>query len=201
MGENNQMIRRICFTFAILFHVSALQASILIDVGNFPLLPNTAGQEIVIEVSGGDLVQGLNFNAQIGDGGVDLGGVTVGPSIEDIDILAGTIFDGNNTGAVDPELLGGVDFPLVEFRTTTTNNGTVAAAGLLATLTIDTTGFFSGEFPLILSATLNGPTDFAGVSATITDGTITIVPEPSSFIMALVGAIAGLGCATLRRRS
>jgi len=192
------MIRILVCTVVVLCCATKLQAGIMITVGDNPLFPNTANQEVSIFVTGGDPVQGLNFNAQIGDGGVDLGGTTVGPEITGIDILTGTLVEGNNNGFVDPEALGGVDFKLVEFRTTTTNAGTVAADGLLATLTIDPTGFFSGVFPLILSNTVNGPTDFAGVEATIDDGTIRIVPEPSTVAMGLLGGVAFLALAFRR---
>lgn len=193
------MIVRICFVCAIQFQACTSQAEIIINVGDFQLFPDTPGQEIEILVSGGDPVEGLNFNVQIGDGGVDLGGTTVGPSVADIDILTGTIFDGNHTGFVDPEAVAGVDFPLVEIRTTTTNMDTVAADGLLATLWIDTTDIHSGVFPLILGDQLNMATNFAGLPATITDGTITIVPEPSSLVLALLGVIVAVGFAARRQ--
>src|SRR5687768_3460768 len=123
----------------------------VITVGNHELLPNTAGQTIQIHVSGGDDVDGLNFNAQIGNGGPEVGG-TDGPNLT-ADIINGTIFAGNNTGQQDP---GSV--PQVAARTTTTGQGTVDAQGVLATLTIDTTGFFTGTFDLLLSNTLNEDT-------------------------------------------
>ena len=78
----------------------------VIDTGDHYLLPDTPNQQIQILVSGGDLVQGLNFNSQIGDGGPELGGVIDGPHITDIDVENGTIFDDNNTGQFDPEPIG-----------------------------------------------------------------------------------------------
>ena len=59
-------------------------------------------------------------------------------------------------------------------------NTTVSADGLLATLSIDTTGIFGGSFQLLLAGVLpqltNGPfaTDFAGLPAEITSGVITV---------------------------
>ena len=75
-----------------------------IVVGDHELLANTTNQLIQIFVTGGNAVQGLNFNAQIADAGPSTpecqsGGMIDGPNITAADILSGTIFDGNNTGA------------------------------------------------------------------------------------------------------
>jgi len=150
----------------------------VIDVGHHVLLPDTPGQTFQVSVTGGDLVQGLNFNLQVADGGPEWGGVIDGPAIEALDILTGTIFDGNNTGTVDLDggPPSGSDIaPQYEGRSTTTDSGSVPASGLLATVTIDTTGFSSGTWDLFLSNTLNGPTDFAGLPASITDGSIRVL--------------------------
>jgi len=73
---------------------------IVIDVGEHVLLPNRPGQVIEVLVSGGDAVQAVHFYAQIGGGGPELGGVPA-PAIESVDILTGTIFEGNNIGQTD----------------------------------------------------------------------------------------------------
>jgi hypothetical protein len=52
----------------------------------------------------------------------------------------------------------------------------VSAEGLLATVTIDTTGFERGSWSLVMSNTVNGSTDFAGLTSTIVDGLI-ILPR------------------------
>lgn len=173
---------------------SAAVAEISIDVGDYDLLPNTPDQQILVFVTGGDLVQGLDLNVLIADGGPEIGGVIESPAITNTDILTGTIFQNNNTGVIDL----GVSLQQFDARSTTTAAGTVAADGLLATLTIDTTGFFGGVFPLILSTTPNGPTAFAGVPARITDGSISIVPEPGSCSW---GAVSLLAVSWRRRRS
>ena len=59
-----------------------------IVVGDHTLLPDTAGQQIEIFVTGDEQVQGLNFYIQVGDGGVPAGGSDVGPTIQDVDILS-----------------------------------------------------------------------------------------------------------------
>jgi hypothetical protein len=151
----------------------------MIVVGDHPLLPNKANQTIQISVTEGDAVQGLNLYLQIADGGTLAGGSVNGPTITSVDILSNTIFSDNNTGVRNPGSL-----PQVAARVTTTSAGTVNAEGLLATLTIDTTGFTDGSWSLNLNDTLNGPTDFAGVPVVTYDGSIFIaeVPEPMSLL-------------------
>jgi hypothetical protein len=97
-------------------------------------------------------------------------------------LLTGTIFEGNSTGQSDL-----LSLPQVWVQSTTTAAGTVTAEGLLATLTIDTTGFLDGSFDLSLGDTRDGATDFAGLPVDITDGSIRIVPEPTTLALLLLG--------------
>lgn len=153
-------------------------ATPIIVVGEHQLLPDTPNQSIEIMVSGGDSVQGLNFRIQVADGGTHpmAGGSIDGPMISNIDLLSGTIFDGNNTGQNDL-----LSLPQVWVQSTTSANDTVLADGLLATVMIDTTGYMEGEFDLRVGDTLDSATDFAGVPVDITDGMLRIrgVPEPA----------------------
>jgi autotransporter-associated beta strand protein len=151
-----------------------------ISVGNHILLTNTPNQVIQISVSGGQPIQGLDLNVQIADGGIPAGGTSTGPVIQSVDLLTGTIFQSNNTNVTDVDRAGGVDLvPMFEGCQTTTASGAVNASGLLATVTIDTTGFDDPQtFTLDLSVTANGPTDFAGIPALIADGTITLERPP-----------------------
>jgi hypothetical protein len=145
-----------------------------IAVGSHVVQPNTPGQTIPIYVSGGWPVQGLNFNIQVADGGPSAGGVLSAPVITDVDILTATIFAATNTGLrTDMDPPAGADpVPQHEYRGTTTAAGTVSAEGLLATVTIDTTGFERGSWSLVMSNTVNGSTDFAGLASTIVEGVI-----------------------------
>lgn len=185
----------LCSLSVVLFYTENVLAGPIVVVGDFDLAPNTAGQTIQISVNGGDSVQGLNFNVQIGDGGTDVGGSDIAPRITDVDILSGSIFDGNNTG--QSSLAG---FDLFRAVTTTTNSGSVSADGLLATLTIDTTGFGAGTWPLQLQTTAIGASDFAGVPMVITDGSITVVPEPATVVMTVQASILCLSLGVLRWR-
>jgi hypothetical protein len=178
MEETGMRVRASLLSIATLLTVAGPSlAAPIITVGSHDLLPNTPGQMVQIYVSGGDAVEGLNLYAQVGDGGPAEGGTIVGPSIT-ADILSGTIFAANNSGADST----GSSAQLAVSNTLTASD-TVDADGLLATLTLDTTGFFSGSWGLFLSDTLNGPTDFAGIEADIFDGSITIIPEPAAAIL------------------
>ena len=177
------------------------QATPIIIVGQHDLLPNLPEQVIEIAVSGGDQVQGLNFRIQVEDGGPHppVTGSVPGPNITAVDLITGTIFAGNHSVQVDS-----LRSPQVWVQTITTSPETapddwVTAEGLLATVTLDTTGFLEGTYDLLLTGTLDGATDFGGVPADITNGSIRIVPEPHTIWRLLVGCL--WVWATTRRRS
>lgn len=161
-------------------------------VGKHVLLPNTANQSISIWVNGGEQIAGEDFYAQIGDGGSFLGGSNAKPAFTNVNVIAGTVFSTNNNGAFgDPNGTpagSNAAHPLIWVDGTTTSSGTVAAAGLLATLTLDTTGLASGTFPLLLTGVANslGPFDTTLVGAnavpiplSVTNGTL-IVAIPTA---------------------
>ena len=165
-----------------------------IDVGNVKLLPDTPGQTVAIWLTtdAADRVAGCNFNAEIGGAGPAFGGID-GPRITGVDLVTGTIFDGNNRGQTNLNSLG-----QLAMYSIVTDGGTVPAGGLLATLTIDTTGFTTpgSTWTLALGQTHNGPTDFAPDPAIITDGSIMLVPEPAAAALLGLGGLAML----IRRR-
>lgn len=149
-----------------------------IDVGTHYLLPDTPDQVIELYVTGGDDVEGLDLYVIVANGGPELetlgflepGTGIVGPAITGVDILTGTIFADNNIGQIDG---GSPDTPTpqVAIFITATETGTVIAEGLLARITIDTTGFTGGTYDLSLS--LPGlETDFGAIAASIVNGQI-----------------------------
>jgi hypothetical protein len=150
-----------------------------VNAGTHVLAPNTPGQQVPILVTGTDSVSGIDFFVQVGDGGATVGGDDTGPRITQVDLVSGTIFAGNNTGVfVDPA-------PLIWGATTTTSSGSVSANGVLATLTIDTTGMFVGQFDLVLNPPSTGPTSFAdpGITTSLINGSLSIgdLPLPGDF--------------------
>ncbi|MEM6363213.1 MAG: hypothetical protein AAF745_02220 [Planctomycetota bacterium] len=180
------------------FLAGQTNGALIVNIGDQVLLPDTPNQTITITVSGGDAVQGLNFNLQIDDAG----GIKA-PAISAVDITGpSTIFSGNNTGQTDVgtgELIPGSQLGL---RTTTTSSGSVIADGTLAIVTLDTTGLASGNFTLNLSSTLNGPTDFAGIPVDEFQGgglsiAATAIPEPN---LAMTLSIAAASMMVTRRR-
>jgi hypothetical protein len=170
--------------------LAPVQAEPIIAVGDWELQPNQPGQSVTFSVSGGDAVDGMNFYAQVGDGSDGL----QAPLVTALDIVHGTIFSAGNNYFTSVA-------PHVAAAYTETLGGPVNAQGVIGTLTIDTTGYSNGSWPLILRDTIYGPTDFAGLAAQITDGRIYIagtagVPEPASWALWLLGVMA---CFLLRR--
>jgi hypothetical protein len=150
----------------------------VIDVGEHVLLPDTPGQVIPISVSGAHAVQGVVLNVQVADGHPDVPGSSHdGPNITGMDLAGPTTVFGSvaNTGNNFIE-----SREQIWVAGTSTSTGTVAADGILAYVTIDTTGWFGedGPWELKLAGTFNGDTNFqtpAGqVVPTITGGTIRI---------------------------
>jgi hypothetical protein len=177
--------------------VNHAEAEPVVNVGNHQLMPNMPNQSIDIMVSGGDAVQGVTMRVQVGDGGTapESGIPASGPRITALDLLSDTIFSGNNTG--QSNVLGWDQMWVVS---TTTSSDQVPAAGLLARVTLDTTGWDAGTFPLHLGETRDGASDFAGIPMRISEGSITIVPEPAAWGLSL-GCLATMLGHIRRRRT
>ena len=197
----------------LLFVVSPALAAINIDVGDHIIYADLPDQIVQIYVTGDEDVQALIAYLQVANGGPEaepwLGGETGidGPVITALDIITGTIFDGNNMGQFgdddnDPDT--GEDLvPQYEAGETITASGTVVATGLLVTLTLDTTGFLEGTWDLRMADTITGDSSFPySDPPTITNGSITLVPIPEpAVVLQLLTGLAGLGLvATWRRR-
>jgi hypothetical protein len=221
------MQRKVCLSLALMLCLAAVaQASPTITLGNYNLLPNTAGQQIVINVTGivpnaGNTaapgnVNGMVFSVAIGEGGPGFGGV-IGPVMTAIDVDSGPSI------WVAPQSPAGHNAPadfidaggqLGQSSFLTISGFVNVTGGVLATLIVDTTGFGPGTHKLTLSGGVIeenlGNTELSGSSTpdpTIivyqfydgTGGQITIVPEPSSVVLGLF-AVAGLGAVAIRKR-
>jgi hypothetical protein len=170
----------------------------VIDAGAHNLQPNMPGQKIDFFVTGGEKIIAVVFSVAIDGGGPAYGGI-LGPSITNLDLVSlGHIFSPNH-GTVyndysDPQLWE---------SNTITAVGTIPATGLLATITVDTTGFGPGEHTLDLKGQpltdYPGDTQLLFADTLITNGSITIVPEPSSVALAAIG-LMGLTVWGCRRR-
>jgi PEP-CTERM motif len=185
------MYRNVLVAASLWFALQATGTGQLINVGSHDLLPNVAGQEIAIFVSGGGQIHGVDFIVQIGNGGPYNGFPADGPHITDIDLISPpAIFASDNIGQFDS-----ITTPQKwESFTFANGSGTVDASGLLATITLDTTAVMpSTTWALILT----DPTTFEDengetINPTIFDGLITVVPEPSAIVLGIL-AMAALG--------
>jgi hypothetical protein len=140
----------------------------------------------------------MNLYTLITDGFPAVPGSTLnGPNITAINLTTGTIFSGNNTGGM---FTSSDQYWISQIST---NTGTVPANGLIATLTVDTTGFNigSGPFSLKLSGTPDGDTDFAPIPVTITNGQLTVIPEPSTWFLGASLVLAAIFARRFYRRS
>jgi hypothetical protein len=168
----------------------ALAAPLSITVGTHALLPNTPNQHIPIYATGGDALNMAIVDAEIsyfpnqfGDT-VPLPGL---PKITNLDLVTGTIFDGNTLSPAP----GDVAYSDDQIWLVQVDSDGVPAAffpnpGLIATLTISTVGLTQNvPYRLIMSANA----DFGGSfyldangdhSFIVTDGSIVVVPEPAT---------------------
>ncbi len=197
---------------AILLGTPALAATI--DVGDHELFENMADQQVQIFVVPGDPVEevvAMDLLAQIADGGPDLGlpGSHIdGPEFTDVDMMTGTIWPFPYFPI--PWILAGRQILMTAMYDNHVQ--VIEPDGLLVTLTIDTTGFFADHpnnpWELKLTDTLDIPTTLLdpsnpprAIPLTITNGTIRLIPEPSTLLMlASLLAAAVLSVRTNRSR-
>jgi len=175
----------------LLLSVHPVAADLVVNAGNWYLQPNTANQEISINISGGDAVTNAVVMAEIV-------GSSPLPSFTSGSIVNGTIFELNNSGAPDMAFLSQLAYLSAAAKTDTTVDGD----GVLAKLTVSTVGVTSGSFALNLIGTSWGDTlvgtDDPLVGVTYNAGSISIVPEPGMLAM-LTGLFALLPILYWRR--
>jgi hypothetical protein len=149
-----------------------------------------------------DSTQALSFNAQLGDGGPLIGGVDITPLMTGDATGPGTLFEFNHNppadGSVPPSFVN-IGFLDV--------SGTVSipvGTSVLAILTFDTTGFGPGySTTLKLKDTLNGDTQIPSSEGplTIHNGSITVIPEPSTVVLSALGLIGLVAWGWHKRRA
>jgi MYXO-CTERM domain-containing protein len=208
--EMRMRLKVVLLAAAMLAAATAARADLTITVGDHTLLPNMAGQVVPIFVSaqGGEAVQGLQFRVTEGDGGSAVGGFDIGPAMTGDITGPGTVFFPNNVGTADNSVP-----PMVLDLGTVTGAGSITlppGLSLLGTITFDTTGLGPGPALGLFMAgpnSLTGDTQMnpffigndPGTALTVVNGSVQIVPEPSSVVLGLF-AMAGLGAVAIRRR-
>jgi hypothetical protein len=199
-------------TLAVLLaSAGALRAQLTISLSSlsFPAAPGETF-DVFVENSGPARsdITGLIFDIQSGI--FDGSNFSSGPKITSVDATSGgNLFASNNDptltgqGSVDPQQqLFDRQVKTLSGSTVTIPGGTPGAPSLtkLATVTLDATGLSPGSYPMTLN-TVNSQTLFVVATGngtllpTLVDGTITVVPEPSSAVA--VGVLM-LGVAGLR---
>lgn len=177
------MVKRLTLSVMAVLLLSAdlLSAGLIVDAGSWNLQPNTTGQQILVSISG----TGNVTNATVIE---EILGVSPLPSFTDGNIVDGTIFASNNTGAASYDFTS----PQIGYLDVGTNSGTVIGNGILAKLTVSTLGVTSGDFVLNLLGASWGDTSVgADTDVTYNAGSIHIVPEPGVFVL-LIGFVATL---------
>jgi hypothetical protein len=182
----------------------AAKANLISLQGSGELLPNTAGQQITLLMSGSDYYTDSNLWFKINGGIGPAPRVThvfgdTGAAVEPSSLLDGTIWQGGASG-IGNDALGtypgasGLDM-LVLFGTPgfTPQN----TSGVYAVLTVTTVGVPAGSYAFDLTGTdlyngLIGGIEPIPVPLELGDITLTVVPEPSSYLLALLGVAAVL---------
>jgi hypothetical protein len=200
--KRNPSSDTIVASLAVLLLMAASTKAALINVGDYVFAPNTGVHTLTIAVSGNEKISGEDFYAQIGDGGSFNHGTNDHPTFSNVDIITGTPFATNNVGAFGDASAGGnAAHRLIWVDGTTTSSGTVQLqpTSILATISIDTQSAPLGKFSLDLTGVANTLGSFntklydstgAPIPLTVTNGSITIVPEPSlNAVLAIVPAL------------
>jgi hypothetical protein len=208
---NHVMIRTLAGAFSSLALILSIgapaRAATVAAPSGVVLERNTAGQTLQILVSGPEAVAGMSFSVQIADGGPGsvTQGLIDGPDITNVDLLTGALFGASNEGVDD---VG--SFPQLARRSVLTQGDVTlplsGGSGVLATITLTTVGVAPGTYALILGGTPEAlsSTEFYNAAGepivpTFINGSVVIVPEPTSLVLACCGVL-GAGLVCWRRR-
>jgi hypothetical protein len=199
------MNRRITILFAlVLLSASIASADVLVTIGDYNLAKGGTVQ-VPVYVSGDEVLMGMEFDFQIADG------LGEQPSIQSVDLLTGTMWAGETTGALD--IMG--MYPQLAMISVTPTADHAAGNGtggnkLLAVVTLAASATCpDGTYTLSMADTQNGPSVFVHTyigapndepyQVDMVGGVGTVhVPEPVS--MSLLG-LGALGLLARRRRS
>ncbi len=170
-------------SFILLITAGPLWADPNVVVGDHVLMPDQANQNIILYVSGVDLVTGFNLRAQIGDGS----GPSAEPVFQDIN-FAGGIWD-----SYPYTTLGGPIASAEQYAQASVvfneSGQSVDSNGILVELVIDTTGIYDGVYNLNLAGTDIGvDSTFIAVGgaempANITNGSIIVQAAPPATLV------------------
>jgi len=194
---------------SILVPTVAAHGAVISTPKDIVLQANTQ-QWVSLEVSGVESLVAMDFYAEV----LDADGGIKGPQMKSIDLLHNTIFSANNTGEQDDlfNSSGGSTPWLAGWGVETTDPlPLVIADGVFAWILFDTKDIFSGTWdfrmfdvgstePSELGDTDMVDDNFASVLDESFGFKLTVVPEPSSLLLALSGlGLAGAVYAVRRR--
>jgi hypothetical protein len=185
------------------------RATPTIVVGSHPNLPIAAATSIDIFVSGlGTNSESIgSIDLFIGIASQSTGSAPGGePSINSVDVVTGTIFAGNSGNAAPGQVMfgpGDGSSQVIEIDNIT-DTSVLTANGKLFTISLDTLGVAQNTtwtldvFGVVGNDSVFSNDQLLGVPFMGSNGSFTIVPEPSSFALAGIGAL-GLLARRLRR--
>lgn len=210
-------MRKVVLSLALVLGLAATaSAALTVTVGHYSVLPGTLTVNIPVSLTGPDLISQTNINVSLVPSNAlpgDLGGNVPTPTIT---WLGAPSDVAQNFMSTTTHLFGdaGSDaYDVFVFENLATPSSPIgtgaggAGANILINLVVNLTGFenLAGTtWKIVMGAdNANGSTDFAnlsgGIAATVTDGSVTIVPEPSTIMLGLFAA-TGLGVVALRKR-
>jgi hypothetical protein len=226
LGHGAQRSTLVCLAVSAAL-VGSAQAKPRIDVGNHTI-GISSHERIDVFVSGGDPLQGVDLIIGIADQGnsppqpIEPSPADPGePKIVSVDMVTGTIFDGNST-RVAPGATG--RWPSAMYQTDqvwqvldTTCHDSVPADGKIFTIILDTTGVALGStWPLQVFGVLpnweapwnSNYSNWDEIAATFagSNGSFTIaapslvVPEPASSALAVLAVVCLAAWGTANRR-
>lgn len=191
------MIRRIRMSVLVGAGMAAIVAGApatgaVISVQNTTLPANATG-EIAVMISGSEWIQGFSLGLMIADGGPDLGGVATHPPVPWFVAASSPLFE--DLIVSPPTPWPGLPNFYVAIDIAPPAASPRIATGVLALVTVDTTGAASGEYPLTLIPQMTSLVGPSPVHVDGVSGILTIAPEPTMLVL------FGLaGAAALRRR-